>query len=481
MSKPVRRTKIVCTLGPGCDNEEKLKGIIKAGLNVARFNFSHGSHPDTLVRLERFRKCCKELGEYIPILLDTKGPEIRTGNFPSKLTLKKGQDFTFTTIECMGDETKCCVTHKNFAKDLKVGNSILVDDGLLKMTVVKTTDTEVLCKVENEGQISSHKGINLPDTKVSLPALSEKDIADLKFGCENDYDYVAASFIRKKEEIIEIRKYLTQFGKPDIKIIAKIENQEGIDNFDEILEVSDGIMVARGDLGVEIPVEKVPIAQKQMIKKTVAANKICITATQMLDSMIKNPRPTRAEVNDVANAIYDGTTCIMLSGETANGAYPVEAVEMMNKIAICIEAEIYSKMKNLNLSIDEAHKLNFDNKDERRILINYNIASSANILKAKILCVSENGLSSSILSNLRPSAPILSITSKPETAKLNSVLWGVKTILINEPDFNKRLEKGIEEFKKMGYLVEGDLCLVSGGTMKLDEKGFRQLGGIYKI
>ena len=481
MSKPVRKTKIVCTLGPGCDNEEKLKGIIKAGLNIARFNFSHGTHPDTLVRLQRFRKCCQELGESIPVILDTKGPEIRTGNFPSKLILKKDQEFTFTTEECMGSETKCCVTHKNFAKDLKIGDTVLVDDGLLKMTVLRKTDTEVICRVENQGQISSHKGINLPNTKVSLPALSEKDISDLKFGCENDYDYVAASFIRKKEEVQEIRKYLTEFGKPNIKIISKIENQEGIDNFDEILEVSDGIMVARGDLGVEIPVERVPIAQKQMIKKTIAAKKICITATQMLDSMIKNPRPTRAEVNDVANAIYDGTTCIMLSGETANGEYPVEAVEMMNKIAICIETEIYGKTRPLNMSIDDAHKLSFQNKDERRILINYNIASSANILNAKILCVTENGLSSTILSHLRPSAPILAVTSKPETAKINAALWGIKTIIVNEPDFNKRMEKGIEEFKKLGYLVEGDLCIVSGGTMKLDEKGFRNLGGIYKI
>ncbi len=313
------------------------------------------------------------------MILDTKGPEIRTGKFPSKLTLNVGQTFTFTINECEGSQEKCSVSHKGFAKDLKAGDTVLVDDGLIEMKVESTTETDVVCKVINSGQISSNKGINLPSVKVSLPSLTEKDIGDLKFGCEQKFNFVAASFVRSKEDVLKIKEYLKEFGGPEIQIISKIENQEGLDNFDEILEVSDGIMVARGDLGVEIPAERMPLTQKEMIKKTVSANKICITATQMLDSMIKNPRPTRAEVTDVANAILDGTTAVMLSGETASGSYPVEAVTMMAKI--CLEIESKHHPLKLTKNPDDMQKLDFNVKDERRILVNFNIAVSANVRK----------------------------------------------------------------------------------------------------
>ncbi|MCQ2821027.1 MAG: pyruvate kinase [archaeon] len=480
MAKEIRRTKIVCTLGPGCDDEEKLKGIIKAGLNCARFNFSHGSHEESLVRVERFQKCCKELGVHIPMLLDTKGPEIRTGKFPEKITLKTGQKFTFTVNECEGNDKQCSVSHKDFAKDLNPGNTVLVDDGLIAMRVETCSDDEVLCTVLNGGQISSNKGINLPDVKVSIPNLSPKDISDLEFGCKNGFDYVAGSFIQCKEDVEDIRKYLTQFGRPEIQIISKIENQEGIKNFDSILEASDGIMVARGDLGVEVPTEKMPMYQKEMISKTVKANKICITATQMLDSMIHNPRPTRAEVTDVANAIIDGTTCVMLSGETASGAYPVEAVTMMDKIAREIEQK-KSIPKIMSTPPEEMEKLNFNVKDERRLLLNYNLAKNANAMRAKILCLSESALSARILSNFRPAVPILVATTKPEVARKLSITWGTYTIVIDEPDFKKRMDKAVEEYKKLGLLVDGDACLVSGGSMKIDHKGFTEFGGIYVV
>ena len=356
------RTKIICTLGPACYKEEIVRGLIKEGLDGARFNFSHGTQPEHLERIQRFRRVEKELGVRLPCILDTKGPEIRLGKFAEPVILKEGQKYTLTTKEIPGDINQATVSHKNITKDLKPGDTVLIDDGLIELTVDNITDTDVVCIVKNSGKINSNKGVNLPGVKTSLPSLTEKDIGDLKFGVKNGFDYVAASFIRTKEDCLNIKKYLKQFGGEHIKLIAKIENQEGLDNFDEILTACEGVMVARGDLGVEIPLERIPIEQKKMIKKCCKAGKIVITATQMLDSMINNPRPTRAEVTDVSNAIIDGSSVIMLSGETAAGKYPIESVRYMNNIALETE-------KNLNLTELSKSLKDFQNTDYLNQLI----------------------------------------------------------------------------------------------------------------
>lgn len=320
----MKKTKIVCTIGPKTESVEKLTELVNAGMNVMRLNFSHGDYVEHGTRITNFRKVMEVTGKQLAILLDTKGPEIRTIKLENgdDVDLVAGQEFTFTTdTKVVGNKERVAVTYSGFAKDLNVGNRILVDDGLIEMEVLATTDTEVKCKVLNNGALGENKGVNLPGVSVNLPALSEKDKNDLKFGCEQGVDFVAASFIRKGSDVKEIREVLASHGGQNIQIISKIENQEGLDNFDEILELSDGIMVARGDLGVEIPAEEVIFAQKMMIEKCNRARKVVITATQMLDSMIKNPRPTRAEAGDVANAIMDGTDAVMLSGETAKGKY----------------------------------------------------------------------------------------------------------------------------------------------------------------
>ncbi len=347
----MKKTKIVCTIGPKTESVEKLTELVNAGMNVMRLNFSHGDFAEHGTRIANFREVMDKVGKQLAILLDTKGPEIRTIKLEggNDVDLVAGQEFTFTTdTSVVGNKETVAVTYAGFAADLNAGNTILVDDGLIEMEVISTTETEVKCKVLNNGALGENKGVNLPGVSVQLPALSEKDKADLKFGCEQGVDFVAASFIRKASDVKEIREILDANGGNDIHIISKIENQEGVDNFDEILELSDGIMVARGDLGVEIPAEEVIFAQKMMIEKCNRARKMVITATQMLDSMINNPRPTRAEAGDVANAIMDGTDAVMLSGETAKGKYPVEAVTIMAQIAnrtdSALKAELGSRL-----------------------------------------------------------------------------------------------------------------------------------------
>lgn len=329
----MRKTKIICTLGPSSESEEKLREIMLAGMNVARFNFSHGSHEEHKKRFDRVMKISGELGLQIATLLDTKGPEIRLKDIEGgKTVLESGQTFTLTTEDMMGTNEKVSITYKNLIHDISVGTTILIDDGLIEMVVQEITDTDIICDVINGGPISNHKGVNVPGAELSMPYLSEQDISDIMFGCDMGFDFLAASFVRCKEDILSVRKIIEEHGS-HMKIIAKIENMQGIHNLEGILEASDGIMVARGDMGVEIPLEEVPVIQKRMIKMAESQGKQVITATQMLESMIKNPRPTRAEATDIANAIYDGTTAIMLSGETAAGAYPVEAVATMAKIA----------------------------------------------------------------------------------------------------------------------------------------------------
>ena len=461
------RTKIICTLGPACDNEETLRGLIKEGLDGARFNFSHGTHPEHLERIQRFRKIEKEFGLRFPCILDTKGPEIRLGKFAEPVVLQEGQKFKLTTNEVQGDINQATVSHKGITKDLKPGDTVLIDDGLVELTVDSLTETDVNCTIKNTGKISSNKGVNLPGIKTTLPSLTEKDIGDLKFGVENGFDYVAASFIRTKEDCLNIKKYLKDFGGEHIKLIVKIENQEGLDNFDDILTECDGVMVARGDLGVEIPVERIPIEQKKMIRKCCRAGKFVITATQMLDSMINNPRPTRAEVTDISNAIIDGSSVVMLSGETASGKHPIEAVRYMNNIAL--ETEKHLDLTELSRSLRDFKNVDLSNPIAYKKVIDYSVCVTANLLKAAaIICVTVDGMSANILSSYRAKAPIFAITANEQVARHLTLVWNVQPVYVEKySDHRDLIQKGVEKFKEMKFLVPGDTVVITGD----DDKG----------
>ena len=447
----MKKTKIVCTIGPKTESVETLKELLNRGMNVMRLNFSHGDYEEHGARIENLRKAIAETGKRAALLLDTKGPEIRTIKLEGgkDVSIQAGQKFTFTTDKTViGNNERVAVTYENFAKDLKVGNVVLVDDGLLEMDVQEIVGNEVICAARNSGELGENKGINLPNVSVNLPALATKDIEDLKFGCKNNIDFVAASFIRKAEDVREVRRVLVENGGERIQIISKIENQEGLDNFDEILAESDGIMVARGDLGVEIPAEEVPFAQKMMIKKCNKAGKIVITATQMLDSMIKNPRPTRAEANDVANAIIDGTDAVMLSGETAKGKYPLEAVEVMNRIATKTDPTIPA------FYVSE-------------VVNSYDITSavaegSADIsdrLNAKLIVVAtESGRAARDMRRYFPKANILAITNNEKTANQLILTRGV----IPHVDASPRT---LEEFFVLAESVAKRLNLVENGDI----------------
>ena len=475
------KTKIICTLGPACDNEETLRGLIREGLDAARFNFSHGTHQEHKERIERFRKVEKEFGLKLPCILDTKGPEIRLGKFDQPVILKEGQKFTLTTKEVMGDINQSTVSHKEITKDLKVGDIVLIDDGLVEMVVDNITDTDVVCTVKNTGKVSSNKGVNLPGIKTSLPSLTEKDINDLKFGVENGFDMVAASFIRSKQDCLNIKKYLKDFGGEHMQLIVKIENQEGLDNFDEILTTCEGVMVARGDLGVEIPVERIPIEQKKMIRKCCKAGKFVITATQMLDSMINNPRPTRAEVTDVANAIIDGSSVIMLSGETAAGKHPIESVRYMNTIAL--ETEKHLDLTELSYSMRDFKNVDLKNDIAYKKVIDYSACVTANLLRAAaIISVTEDGLSPVILSNYRAKAPIFAITKNERVARNLSLIWNVQPVFVPDGENIKDLvQKGIEKFKEMKFLVPGDTVVICGNEKNREEKHATMVSFVMKV
>ena len=475
------KTKIICTLGPACDDEETLRGLIREGLDGARFNFSHGTQPEHKVRIERFRKIEKEFGLKFPCILDTKGPEIRLGKFEQPVILQQGQKFTLTIKEVMGDINHATVSHKEITKDLKVGDSVLIDDGLVELKVDNITDTDIICTVLNSGKVSSNKGVNLPGIKTSLPSLTEKDISDLKFGVENGFDMVAASFIRTKEDCLNIKKYLKEFGGEHIQLIVKIENQEGLDNFDEILTVCDGVMVARGDLGVEIPVERIPIEQKKMIRKCCRAGKFAITATQMLDSMIVNPRPTRAEVTDIANAIIDGSSVIMLSGETASGKHPIESVRYMNTIAL--ETEKHLDLTELSCSMREFQNMDLSDANAYRKAIDYSACVTANLMNAAaIISVTHEGKNPIILSNLRPKAPIFAITKSERVARKLALIWNVQPVFVPEGENIKDLvQKGIEKFKEMKFLIPGDTVVICGNDEDLEHKHATLVSFVMKV
>lgn len=456
----MRKTKIVCTIGPASESKEIFSTLVESGLNVARLNFSHGNHEEHLQRINMIKEVREELGIPVAILLDTKGPEIRTGNFEKEaVQLVEGQDFTLTTEEISGDETKCSITYEKLPNDVKAGDRILIDDGLIELEVIDIpNDKDIKCKVKNGGTVKNKKGVNVPGVKINLPAITEKDISDIEFGINNGIDFIAASFIRKAEDVHEIRRILEKNNAHQIQIISKIENQEGLDNIDEIIEVSDGIMVARGDLGVEIPTEMVPLAQKEMITKCNKAGKPVITATQMLDSMMRNPRPTRAEVTDVANAIFDGTDAIMLSGETAAGKYPVESVKTMANIAERTEQSLdYEGI----LKKRAAHK-----ETSVTYAVSHATCTTAHDLGASaIISATSSGFTARMVSKFRPKAPIIAATTSPEILRRLILVWGVQPVLIKDVDSTDEIfDLSISKAKEYGYIQNGDLVVITAGV-----------------
>ena len=478
----MRKTKIVCTIGPAVEKEEILEKMINEGMNVARINFSHGDYEEQKTRIEAVINAREKINKPVALMLDTKGPEIRIGKFENgEIMLHEGDIFTLLNEDVLGDETKVSISYKNLANEISVGTKILINDGLIECIVEGIDGKDVVCKVVNGGKLTDRKSINIPNSKINLPSLTDKDINDIKFGAKNGFDYIAASFIRKPEDVVEIRKVLKEFGGEDIKIISKIENREGVDNFDEILKVSDGIMVARGDLGVEIPMEEVPICQKEFIQKCCLAGKPVITATQMLESMISNPRPTRAEVSDVANAIYDQTSCIMLSGETATGKYPIQCIQTMNKIAKSVEANIkYWKRSK------RREDIKFDDYEYN---LNRSVANTARDINADVIfAYTQTGDTPRMLSSFLTDCPIIALTSNKKTYEQLSLVWNVMPILVeekNEP--NDIIEVGIKKAKQLGFVKDGDLAVIAGGASILEKYNEnndimnKTIGGILKI
>lgn len=456
----MKKTKIVCTIGPKTESEEMLTSLLNAGMNVMRLNFSHGDYEEHGQRIKNLRAVCERTGKKAAILLDTKGPEIRTIKLEggNDFALVAGQTFTFTTDKSViGNSERVAVTYPGFALDLKPGNIVLVDDGLIGMRVKETTATEVICDVLNSGDLGENKGVNLPNVSIGLPALAEKDKQDLIFGCQQNVDFVAASFIRKRSDVDEIRAHLQANGGAHIQIISKIENQEGMNNFDEILEASDGIMVARGDLGVEIPVEEVIFAQKLMIEKCNTARKVVITATQMLDSMIKNPRPTRAEAGDVANAILDGTDAVMLSGESAKGKYPVEAVTIMATICERTDRVMHSRLGELRAG----HKLRVTEAVCRGA-----VEMSENLDAPLIVVATVGGKSAKSVRKYFPKAPILALTTNPTTARQLLLVKGVTTKLVSEISSTDDFYRiGRETALESGLAVNGEIVVMVSGAL----------------
>lgn len=454
----MRRTKIICTIGPASESEEKLRELMLAGMNVARFNFSHGTHEEQKIKFERVDKVRKELRLPVATLLDTKGPEIRLKDFEGgKVELKAGQTFTLTTDEMLGTAEKATITYKNLKNDISQGTTILIDDGLIEMTVEEIKGADIVCRVVNGGFVSNHKGVNVPGAILSMPYISEVDRSDILFGIEMGFEFLAASFARTKEDILEVRQILKEHGS-SMKVIAKIENMQGIQNLEDILSVSDGIMVARGDMGVEIPLEEVPVLQKKMIKMAVAQGKHVITATQMLESMIKNPRPTRAEATDIANAIYDGTTAIMLSGESAAGLYPVEAVKTMARIAESAERDIDYRGR--------MHRCTKEDKSDITTAIAYATCTTAMDLNAAaIITVTMSGFTAEAISRYKPACPIIGCSLNPRVCKQLNLLWGVTPIPIKMEETTEELfGDAVAECKKAGYAKKGDVVVITAGA-----------------
>ena len=455
----MRKTKIICTLGPASDDPEIIRALIRGGMNAARFNFSHGSHPEHEARLNMFYAVRDSMSRPVATILDTKGPEIRIRTFSTKtVELEAGDTFTLTTDEIEGDKTRVSVTYDNLHEEVGPGQQILIDDGLIAIQVQEIQGHDIVCSVVNGGTLSANKSINIPGVHIQLPSLTERDISDIRFGIEHDFDYVAASFVRQASDVTAIREVLRKYGGQKIRIIAKIENQEGVDNLDAILDVADGIMVARGDLGVEIPAAKVPILQKSMIRKALNKGKTIITATQMLDSMMRNPRPTRAEVSDVSNAVFDGTSCVMLSGETASGKYPLEALASMDSIVTEAEG-----------AIDFWQKFRDDHLEPERNIndaITHSCCLTAKDLSARAIVTATNsGHTARMISRFRPACPVVAMTMFEKIRRQMAICWGVIPVLTGEVNSTDRIfSLSAETALKEGVAEDGDTIVVTAGV-----------------
>lgn len=462
----MRRTKIVCTLGPATQTDEVLRQLIENGMNVARQNFSHGTHESHKVTHDQIVRIAKEMGAPVATLLDTKGPEVRLKKFKDdkKVEIKAGKTFVLTTADVEGDSSRASITYKGLPDDIEVGTRILIDDGnvTVKCTeIVKNADgtADIVCKVENGGILSNNKGINIPGVKLSMPYLSEVDISDIRFAAQEGFDYIAASFVTCADDVLAVRKILEEEGRPDIRIIAKIENGEGVKNIDDILRVTDAIMVARGDMGVEIPFEEIPRLQKMLIKKGYNADRQVITATQMLESMIHNPRPTRAETTDVANAIYDGTSAIMLSGETAAGEHPVEAVKTMALIAETTERAIDYKERFYALDTN-------NNVNVSSAISHATVAAAMDLGATAIITVTMTGATARMLSRYRPECPIITCTANEVTWRQTALSWGVIPVMTKEMKTNTDdlIHHAVEKSVEAGLLKNGDLTVITAGV-----------------
>lgn len=455
----MRKTKIVCTIGPASESVETLVELIEAGMNVARLNFSHGDHDEHGQRILNIREASRQTGKSVAILLDTKGPEIRTGNMATdKVYLEKGNKLIVSMEEVAGTAERISVTYKELAKDVEVGSFILLDDGLIELEVLGVSESEITTVVKNSGVIKSKKGVNVPNVSVNLPGITDKDANDILFGIEQGVDFIAASFVRRAADVLDIRKLLEAHGGEEIHIIPKIENREGVDNIDEILSISDGLMVARGDLGVEIPAEEVPLVQKALIKKCNDLGKPVITATQMLDSMQRNPRPTRAEASDVANAIFDGTDAIMLSGETAAGEYPVEAVNTMHSIASRTETALdYRDILNARSKANGSTITDAIGQAVAHTALNLNVSS--------IITATVSGHTARIVSKYRPKASIVAVTSTENALRRLALVWGVfPTLGKIATTTDEMLEVAVDESVASGLVKHGDLVVITAGV-----------------
>lgn len=456
----MRKTKIICTLGPATDVDSVLENLMKAGMNVARCNFSHGTHDEHKVRMDKVKALRKKCDKPVAILLDTKGPEIRTGLFKDGVIyVHTGQKFTLVgDREVEGNEKQVNITFPDLYKDVEPGTIILIDDGLVKLEVKEILGTDIVCEVKNDGKISNRKGVNVPDVHINMEYMSEQDKSDILFGIEQDVDYIAASFVRTAEDVKCVRKILDENGGENINIIAKIENSEGIINVDSIIDVADAIMVARGDMGVELPEEEVPIIQKMIIKKVYEAGKQVITATQMLDSMMNNPRPTRAETTDVANAIYDGTSAIMLSGETAAGKYPVESVEMMARIAERTEMDINYKQRFFNMKRSERI-------DITQAVCHATCTTAYDLGAKSILTVTKSGRSARMLSRFRPDCMITAGSTSEKVCRQLNMSWGVTPVLIKEKkDVLELFDYAVEVAKEKKLVEKDDIVVITSGV-----------------
>lgn len=466
----MRKTKIICTLGPAVDSDERITQIINAGMDCARLNFSHGTHEEQEVRLNRVRRIAGELNRHIPILLDTKGPEIRLKDFENgSVVVEKGSLFTFDTDkETPGTKERIGLTYDKLAKNVEVGTKILVDDGKIELKVTAIKGSKVICKVITGGKLSNHKSINIPNVEIPMPYLNDVDKSDLLFGIEHNVEYIAASFVRCADDLKKLRKFLKDNGGQDIKVISKIENGQGINNFDEILELSDGIMVARGDMGVEINFEKIPAIQKMMIEKCNREGKIVVTATQMLESMTENPRPTRAEVSDVANAIYDGTTVIMLSGESAAGRHPVEAVRTMANIAVNAENTINYYEKYVDSSADMEPNL--------KNAICASAYNAAKYLDAKaIVVLTRSGATANILSRFHPECPVIAATISEIGRNQLNLVWGITPVAAENLDSaDKFVEYAVSKAVESRLVKRGDnIVVILASDLESDDDTMR--------